>query len=633
MAVVPAWDRDASTLSMVRCNPLHANPLTSRADLARGVSDLVRPLLPYVSDGSARLRVGAAGMHYGAAAGEMEAMVRPIWGLAPLLGGGFAFAQAGHWARALASGTDPAHPEYWGDVGPRDQRSVEMSGLSLGILLAPDHLWQPLSEVEQDNAARWLGAINREELPDNNWLFFRVLTNLALRSVGKPLDEDATRAALDRLDTFYLGGGYYRDGTKWNQQDYYTPMALHFYGLVLARVAPDLFPEHAARFRERARLYAQDFQHWFADDGAAIPFGRSMTYRFVQSAFWSACAFAGEEVLPWGRIKGLVLRNLRWWSERPAMDRDGVLGIGYAYPNLMMSEAYNAPGSSYWALKTFLILALPEDHPFWMAEEEAPESLPDGRIETAHGGFVFRRGPGEALMLTGGQDGREHRCHDAKYGRFAYSSAFAFSVGSDAFGQKPDRTAIDNGIAVSRDAGTGWISRSTITQSGMDLGMPWGVWQPDDGLSIESWVDVGPAGWHVRLHRITTDQPLLVAEGGFSIDRTGDGHMTPHDWVHVADGLASVRSLSALSGLRDLNGVRPGEVVRVAPNTNLRFPRTLMPRLLGTVPAGTSWLATAVFGAPDPDATPASFALPATVRALCAREDLDTSGWRLCDGL
>ena len=40
-----------------------------------------------------------------------------------------------------------------------------------------------------------------------------------------------------------------------------------------------------------------------------------------------------------------------------------------------MCEDYNAPGSPYWALKTYLMLALPESHPFWQAEEQPLPSL------------------------------------------------------------------------------------------------------------------------------------------------------------------------------------------------------------------------------------------------------------------
>jgi hypothetical protein len=98
-----------------------------------------------------------------------------------------------------------------------------------------------------------------------------------------------------------------------------------------------------------------------------------MTYRFAMSAFWSAIAFADVELpapLSWGVIKGLHLRNLRWWARQPgAYNFDGTFTLGYVYPNHNMLENYNSPGSPYWACKAFLTLAVPESHPFWASEE------------------------------------------------------------------------------------------------------------------------------------------------------------------------------------------------------------------------------------------------------------------------
>jgi hypothetical protein len=613
---VSAWERDETVQKLAARNPLHGNPLASKSDMQRAVKDIYQPLRPWFSKGNARLRLGVSGAHYGGAAAEMEALVRPLWGIAPLLAGGGAFEDQARYLEGIANGTDPDHPEYWGDVGQHDQRMVEMAGISLAFILAPEKFWEPLSPTSKDKIASWMLTINEHPTADNNWLFFRVLTNLAMRNVGQKWSDTAVRAALDRLDAFHIADGYYRDG-KWYQLDYYMPMAFHFYGLMVAKLASDLYPEHAARYRQRARTFAQDFQHWFADDGAAVPFGRSMTYRFAQAAFWAACAFADEEVLPWGRIKGLVLRHLRWWGTQPITDRDGVLSIGYSYPNLLMSEAYNAPGSPYWALKTFLVLSLPEDHPFWIAEEEPGDALPSGRVLVPAGGFIARRAPGDAVVLTGGQDGREHRGYDAKYGRFAYSSAFAFSVASDAAApDRPERSAVDSGMMISRD-GIAWISRNRITEAGIDKGMAWGKWQPDDDITIDSWLDFGGIGWHVRLHRITTSTALHIAEGGFSADRTGDGHVSPQDWFDIEPGRGFVRTRSAVSGIIDLTGSREAMIVRASPNTNLRFPRTYFPRLSGMVPAGTSWLATAAFATPDPAATVPPPGVPETLITLC----------------
>lgn len=46
-----------------------------------------------------------------------------------------------------------------------------------------------------------------------------------------------------------------------------------------------------------------------------------------------------------------------------------------------MAEGYNAPGSPYWGLKTFLLLAVAETHPFWRAEPEPIKREPQKRIE------------------------------------------------------------------------------------------------------------------------------------------------------------------------------------------------------------------------------------------------------------
>jgi hypothetical protein len=82
--------------------------------------------------------------------------------------------------------------------------------------------------------------------------------------------------------------------------------------------------------------------------GRAVPFGRSLTYRFAMSSFWGAVAFADLELpapLTWGVVRGLQLRNVRWWAKQAgAYNTDGTLTIGYVYPNHAMTEV-SAPYS------------------------------------------------------------------------------------------------------------------------------------------------------------------------------------------------------------------------------------------------------------------------------------------------
>ncbi len=54
---------------------------------------------------------------------------------------------------------------------------------------------------------------------------------------------------------------------------------------IYATFMQDEDPEWAQRFKERAILFAQDFVYYFDEDGEALPYGRSLTYRFAQRAF------------------------------------------------------------------------------------------------------------------------------------------------------------------------------------------------------------------------------------------------------------------------------------------------------------------------------------------------------------
>ena len=211
-----------------------------------------------------------------------------------------------------------------------------------------------------------------------------MLVDLGLRRVGARRDvSPSVLERLDRIDGWYLGDGWYEDGAG-GACDWYAAWAFHTYGLLYA--ASGLGdPVRAAVFRERASEFAGQLVHWFAADGAALPFGRSLTYRFAQAAFWGALALADVEALRWGQLKGLYLRSLRHWTSLPVWERDGVLSVGYGYDNRRVAERYIAAASPYWAFKAFLPLAAPADHPFWTAEEE-PSSLPAGRAVSYRNG-------------------------------------------------------------------------------------------------------------------------------------------------------------------------------------------------------------------------------------------------------
>ena len=112
-------------------------------------------------------------------------------------------------AEGLISGTDPASPEFWGGFRDHDQRFVELAAIAYGLLLAPDVLWEPLPEDAKARLAAWLLEANRYEYPQGNWLWFRVLVNLALRERGCAWDAGRLAKDLATLDGFWRGDGWY----------------------------------------------------------------------------------------------------------------------------------------------------------------------------------------------------------------------------------------------------------------------------------------------------------------------------------------------------------------------------------------------------------------------------------------
>ncbi|MBK8137390.1 MAG: DUF2264 domain-containing protein [Chloroflexi bacterium] len=576
-------------------NPFADNPLRTRADVQRAVLDLFAPLKSHFSSGGARVSLGFTAALYDTHAAELEGFARPLWGLVPLAAGGGSFTDWELYRRGLANGTDPAHPEFWGVPRDRDQRLVEMAAIGLALLLVPQEVWKPLESAAKHRLARWLAVINKVGIVDSNWLWFRVIVNLGLAHVGVEHDEAGMNAALDRLDDFYLGDGWYADGMT-EQRDYYIPFAMHFYGLVYARMAGERDPRRAAMYRERAVAFAQDFVNWFATNGAALPFGRSLSYRFAQGAFWGALAFADLEALPWGAIKGLALRHLRWWSQQPIFASDGTLSIGYAYSNLNMAEQYNSPGSPYWALKFFLPLALPKLHPFWQAEELPLPELPSIQYQP-HPHMIFYRDSSRQhiVALTSGQHEPWIRHAGEKYAKFAYSTAFAFSVPIGRRGLT--QAAADSMLALSDD-GEVYRVREKCIAAVYEEGALHSRWQPLPGVEVETWLIPAPP-WHIRVHCLRTDRPLWSAEGGFALDRSGDDPLANAGVHEAAEAIASARYPAGGSGVRDLLDRRMGQVVRVDPNTSLMFPRTVLPMLTAQHGPGNHWLACAVLADAD----------------------------------
>lgn len=347
------------------------NPLQTREDIKRAAEALIRPLQQYFSPGCARIRIPvASGTHFDETAAQLEGFARPLWVIAPLLMSSEEpdWDVVQPWIDGFETGTDPNHSEYWGPIRDHDQKMVECEMISFALLAVPKpRLWNRLSSKTQSNVTNWLLGIHGKSMPPANWLWFRVFANLALlKTCG--VDNAAVRESLDAdlraLDTFYVGDGWSGDGL-WRSEEvdeqewslyqstgrvhaipkgrnmcYYSgSFAIQFSQLLYVRFAGDLDQQRTQRYLQQARDYGAKFWRYFDADGAAVPFGRSLTYRFACGGFFAALAVAGIQQMPKplntaGSIKGFLLRHLRWWAQHSdnIFHVDGTLNLGWTYP-------------------------------------------------------------------------------------------------------------------------------------------------------------------------------------------------------------------------------------------------------------------------------------------------------------
>ena len=587
-----------SSSSKINSAASGAEASAARADWAAWARSLWMPLRGLYSPGGARLRLGPAVATYSQAGSELETWARQFWYLAPLAAAGDAPPEAvALHLEGLRHGPDPEHEDYWGAPVDCDQKMVEMSAVAFALVMAPEAFLVPLTAEERERLGCWLALVNERDLQDNNWLWWRVMVQCALEKLGHPTDWAQAHRDLDRLESFDCGGGYYRDG-KLDTVDYYNPWTLHFNGLLYAVWREQEDPERARRFRERALRFADRHVRWFAADGVAVPYGRSMIYRLGQASFWSALVWSGigGDAFPHEVCKGLLLRNLRDWRRRSVFGRDGVLTLGYRYSTQFFTETYNALGSPYWGTMSLLCLALPESHAFWRAEE-AP--LPErDRVSVqpeAKRIYVDEAGGINVVQLTGGHDCGLNGGFD-KYLKFAYSSAQGFAVGCG--GEGLAEAAPDNHLLFRRP-GEAWQRDRTTHRCEVDdagIRIEWSP--PIAGVRVTTRI-VPQGEGHRRIHEIETETEVEVAEGGFAVEAAPESPVMAPAQTEGGDRSLRLASDEHFSKIELAEGdPRELSAEGLRTNTHLYFLRAVVPVASARLASGTHRIEARLAGGP-----------------------------------
>jgi hypothetical protein len=293
---------------------------------------------------------------------------------------------------------------------------------------------------------------------------------------------------------------------------------------------------------------------------------------------------------------------------------------------MYMAEDYNSPQSVYWSLKSMIVLMLGATDSFWTSEEAPyPEFNPSVALIKPPTQILCNHPAGNHhFMLSAGQFvAWPMKANQAKYSKFAYSSAFGFSVPT---GPLIQQIAPDSMLALSRDGAETWAVKwkcssvrylTATVRSASSTGesetvpvasVEWRPWA--DGQVVVQTTLIPPTDrwpdWHVRIHRIRLTKPgtlqsLHLVEGGFAISRVPqrDQRLLPvlsdvkevsGEQIGTAEGAYADNASSLVLSPAGASGVvgttrvstsqnvtTEHEALKPDSNTNLIAQRTLIP--------------------------------------------------------
>ena len=572
----------------------------TRRDLLDLADRMLGAARRYASPGHALITFPGAEGGYGRAVDGLEGFARTL-----LLAG---FRLAGHsgadqvgadpaaaaldeladwYAAGITAGTDPASPERWVRLDEHPQAKVEAAALALILDMTRPWIWDRLTSGAQQRIVEYLSpAVGDPTYPRINWVWFRLVVQAFLRSVGGPWSPTDVAEDLATHDSLVRADGWLSDGPE-RAYDHYTGWALHTYPTLWARMAGavDLAADRADRDRATLDRYLQDAVALVGADGAPLLQGRSLIYRFAAAApFWAGALAAVPSLEP-GLLRRAATRIVGHFAERGAPDEHGLLTLGWYRPWPRLAQAYSGPGSPYWASKGMLGIALPADHPVWTAPAQP---LPSEQTDTVRAirapGWVSSatRADGIVRIVNHGTDHAEEGATVADsplYARLGYSTATCPVLDDSGWAAPVDQSVVLVDPAGRRTHRTGMRTLAVRTEDDGDLGVAgsttWAHWvDPDPGQRDHGTGRTGrsrPAarltvfslvrgGWEVRLARL--DELAADLDPATVRLRIGGWPIAGSAAVATTTGSATVTTAGLTSYLATVHGAAVAGVAR-----------------------------------------------------------------------
>jgi hypothetical protein len=489
---------------------------------------LLDSLVPYFSPGASLVELPGRPSRSGTASDALEGFARSFmlaaFRIAGVQGKGCE-ALIERYARGVANGANPDHPESWLRLTPKSQQMVEAAAIAVALHESREWIWDRLDPRAQEHVAEWLGGFIGSTTHDNNWRLFQVVSEQFLASVGAPYSQDDIDGGLDRIEDWYVGDGWYSDGDGQNF-DNYIGWAMHLYPGLWARMAAATpgaqYEDRLKLYRERIKLFLEDAVHLVGNDGAPIYQGRSLTYRMACAApYWMGAVLDSTPLTP-GQTRRLCSGIARHFVQHGVPDERGLLTLGWYDTFLPTTQQYSGPGSPYWASKGFVGLLLPPDHPVWVDPEDSIPLDDEDQVRAmpAPGWIVHGSRHDQVVQLV--NHGADHAPPaepagvepegDPHYNRLAYAN----HAGPELSDHAP---RIDNLISLVSADGVS-SSRGRIRRLGISArtASSWHkAWLGSEGPWAIEITSVVHAGWEIRCALVEGPGGAVVRSGGFAV--------------------------------------------------------------------------------------------------------------------
>lgn len=282
--------------------------------------------------------------------------------------------QLREWAlKSYANAVDPQSPDYllWRGHG---QALVDAAYIAESFLRAYDALWLPLSDETKQRYIAEFTQLRRVDPPYTNWLLFSSTIESFLFKAGAAGDEYRVNSAIRKVEEWYVGDGWYADGTQF-AFDYYSSYVFHPMYLETLQAMADAgrythldYRQYHRRALKRAQKYSIVLERFISPEGTFPVFGRSIPYRMA--AMQPLALMAWYQTLPAGLSNGQVRTGLttvmkRMFDGRDNFNEGGFLTIGFVGRQPGAADWYTNNGSLYMTSLAFMPLGLPATHPFW----------------------------------------------------------------------------------------------------------------------------------------------------------------------------------------------------------------------------------------------------------------------------